>query len=99
MGKVTNNQAEYSAVLLALQKCLELGGAELFFFLDSELVVKQLNGEYRVKDQILSQLFLKIYNLKIKFKKVVFKHVRREQNAEADAVVNGILDENEKKIK
>ncbi len=93
LGQVTNNQAEYLAVLLAMEKSLTLGGTELSFCLDSELVVKQLNGEYRVKDQVLGQIFLKIYNLKNKFKKVSFRHVRREQNKEADAIVNKILDE------
>ncbi|MFA6537642.1 MAG: ribonuclease HI family protein [Patescibacteria group bacterium] len=93
LGKVTNNQAEYMAVLFALEKCEKLNGSELHFRLDSELVVKQINGEYKIKDATLGQIFLKIYNLQSKFKKVIFTHIRREQNAEADAVVNEILDQ------
>lgn len=92
IGNTTNNQAEYQAVVLAIEKAKELGGTELEFRLDSELVVKQLNGEYKVKDAGLAQQFLKIFNTRSKFKSVSFKHVRREMNAEADAMVNDALD-------
>jgi len=92
IGNTTNNQAEYQAVVLAIEKAKEIGGTELEFKLDSELVVKQLNGEYKVKDAGLAQQFLKIFNARSKFKSVSFKHVRRELNAEADAMVNEALD-------
>jgi len=65
---------------------------ELEFFLDSELVVKQLNREYKVKNKELAPLFMKIYNLSQQFKKVTFSHVRREFNKEADALVNEAID-------
>ncbi len=93
IGETTNNQAEYQAVVFALEKAKELGGTELEFNLDSELVVKQLKGEYKVKNQELAQQFLKIYNLQHHFKKIVYKHLYREQNTEADALVNKALDE------
>ncbi len=92
IGETTNNQAEYKAVIAALNKAKELGAEELDFVLDSELVVKQINREYKVKDKDLAPLFLKIYNSLMSFKKTSFKHVRREFNKEADALVNRALD-------
>lgn len=92
IGEATNNQAEYKAVIAAIEKARELGAAELEFYLDSELVVKQLNREYRVKNGELAPLFVKIYNATLGFKKVVFKHVPRERNKEADRLVNEALD-------
>ncbi|OGF25535.1 hypothetical protein A2331_01565 [Candidatus Falkowbacteria bacterium RIFOXYB2_FULL_34_18] len=92
IGKTTNNQAEYRAVIAALDKIKDCEAEELNFFLDSELVVKQLNGEYRVKNQELAPLFVKIYNTTMKYKKVTFRHVRRELNKEADKLVNEAID-------
>lgn len=92
IGEATNNQAEYKAVLAAVKKAKELGAAEIDFFLDSELVVRQLNRQYKVKDKELAKLFLQIYNLILGFKKVTFAHVRREQNEEADRLVNLAID-------
>jgi ribonuclease HI len=93
IGETTNNQAEYQAVVLALEKAAELGGEELEFHLDSELVVRQLNGEYKVKNKDLALQFLKIHNLLPRFKKVKFKHVYREDNKLADELLNKALDE------
>ena len=92
IGEATNNQAEYKALLAAIKKAKELGVEEVEFFLDSELVVKQLNREYRVKDKDLAPLFLQIYNLTLSFKKITFKHIRREFNEEADRLVNLAID-------
>ncbi len=92
IGSATNNQAEYKAVIAALAKAKELGATELEFFLDSELVVKQLNREYRVKDKDLAPLFVRIYNSTLGFKKVTFTHVPREKNKEADRLVNLAID-------
>jgi ribonuclease HI len=92
IGETTNNQAEYKAVIAAIEKAKKLGALELEFFLDSELVVKQLNREYKVRDKDLAPLFVKIYNAMMGFKKVTFKHVRREMNKEADKLVNDALD-------
>lgn len=93
IGTATNNQAEYRAVILALAEAKKLGGTELHFYLDSELVVKQLNGEYKVKDKDLGSLFVKIWNLKAEFTRITWQHVRREQNKVADALVNQAIDE------
>lgn len=92
IGETTNNQAEYRAVLAALEKAKSLGAEELEFVLDSELVVKQLNREYKVKDKGLAVVFMKVYNASLGFKKVSYRHVRREMNKEADALVNKALD-------
>lgn len=92
IGETTNNQAEYKALLAGLVKAKELGAKEIEFFLDSELVVKQLNREYRVKDKDLACLFVQAYNLTLGFKRVIFKHIRREKNELADRLVNLALD-------
>jgi len=94
IGEATNNQAEYRAVIAALHKAKELGAGELQFFLDSELVVKQLKREYKVKNDGLAPLFLQVHNLTVGFKKITFQHVRRELNVEADRLVNLALDNN-----
>lgn len=93
LGETTNNQAEYKAVLRGLQEAKKQGARELSFYIDSELVVKQLNGEYKVKNKQLQPLFVQIYNLTLEFKKVTFSHVQREQNKEADKLANQAMDE------
>jgi ribonuclease HI len=92
IGRATNNQAEYKAVISALEKAKELGGTELHFLLDSELVVKQLNHEYKVKNAELAPLFLRIHNLAQSFRTVSYQHVRREMNKEADKLANLAMD-------
>lgn len=92
IGEATNNQAEYKAVILALEEAKKLDAEELEFFLDSELVVKQLNREYKVKDKDLAPLFVRVWNLSMGFKKVIFRHVPREKNKEADKLVNEAID-------
>ena len=96
IGHATNNQAEYRAVLLALEKAKELGVEEADVFLDSELVKQQLAGNYKVKNVDLQPLFLKIWNISQSFKKVKYTHVARNDNKEADKLVNEVLDENGK---
>ncbi len=93
IGEATNNQAEYRAVIAALAKAKAIGGTELRFYLDSELVVKQLTGEYKVKDKELGALFVKVWNLKGGFSRVTWRHVFREQNKVADALVNEAIDQ------
>jgi ribonuclease HI len=93
LGITTNNQAEYQAVKLALEKALELDAKRLSFRLDSQLVVNQLNGVYQIKNRDLWPIHQSIMVLANKFEKVTFTHVRREFNQEADAMVNKILDE------
>lgn len=93
IGIATNNIAEYTAILWALMYCKSNNLDNLECYLDSELVVKQLNGEYKVKDKDLGGFFIKIYNLRTGFKSCKFFHVRREFNKEADSLVNKALDE------
>ena len=93
MGVATNNQAEYTGIIEGLKKARELGYNEVEARLDSELAVRQLNGQYKVKNAELAKLFLEIYNLRQHFRKVTFTHVRREYNVAADALVNKTLDE------
>ncbi|MBT7552955.1 ribonuclease HI family protein [bacterium] len=92
IGEGTNNQAEYKALLAGLELAQVHKIEEIDCFLDSELVVKQLNKEYKVKDAELAKIFVKIWNLSQTFKKITYSHVRRELNKEADAQVNKALD-------
>jgi len=92
IGSTTNNQAEYRAILAGLELALANKVKELRCFLDSELVVEQLNRNYKVKDKELAKLFVKVWNLSQQFKKISFQHVRREQNKLADKLVNQALD-------
>jgi ribonuclease HI len=95
LGETTNNQAEYRALLAGLEKAKDLGATEVACLLDSELVVKQLNHEYKVKSPDLAPLFLKVYNLSQSFKKISFSHVRRGFNKEADRLANEAMDRRE----
>lgn len=96
--KLTNNEAEYSAVIFALKKFKALFGkeiakrSEIQVRSDSELLVKQLNGEYKIVNENIQSLFLKIWNLKIDFLKIKFKQVPREKNKDADRLANEALD-------
>ncbi|MFZ4631984.1 MAG: ribonuclease HI family protein [Patescibacteria group bacterium] len=92
LGVATNNQAEYKALIAALKKATELGASELDCYLDSELVVKQLKREYKVKNQDLAPLFLIIHNLSLNFKKITYTHIPREKNKEADRLANEAMD-------
>ena len=92
LGVATNNQAEYQALILALKKAIELGAEEVNCYLDSELVVCQLNREYKVKNKDLAPLFLSIYNLSLSFKKITFTHIPRERNKLADQLANEAMD-------
>ena len=93
IGKITNNQAEYQALILGLEKAKDHGATEVDCFLDSELVVKQMKREYKVKDKDLAVQFVKVWNLMAEFKKVTFKHIYREDNKLADQLVNEAIDE------
>lgn len=93
LGHITNNQAEYKALIAALERASHLGAKSVICYLDSELIVKQLNREYRVKDPDLGKLFLIVWNLASTFTSISFHHIRREKNKEADALVNAALDE------
>ena len=99
IGIDTNNQAEYTGIVIGLQKALDLGYEEIDVRLDSELAVKQINGIYRVKNAEIAKRFLEVHNLRTKFKKATFSHVFREQNVAADALVNETLDAIKNKAK
>jgi len=92
LGVATNNQAEYQALIAALKKAGELGVSELDCYLDSELVVRQLKREYKVKNKDLAPLFLTIHNLSLNFKKISYTHIPRERNQEADRLANEAMD-------
>jgi dinuclear metal center YbgI/SA1388 family protein len=92
IGKATNNVAEYQALIAGLEIALDRGVERLDVFLDSELVVRQVNGQYKVKDAGLKPLHQQACLLLSKFHEVDVKHVRREQNAAADALVNQAID-------
>ena len=92
IGITTNNQAEYQAVAAALQYCYDQGGKQVDVFADSELVVRQLNGQYKMKNKDLAQWFIKIQSLVNQIGKVTFTSVPRDQNKAADALVNQALD-------
>lgn len=96
LGITTNNQAEYQAMIQALEAVAKFEPEELECHMDSELAVKQLNGIYKMKNQDLRPHFEKIKQLSSQYKKVTFTHVRREYNKLADAEVNKILDEKSK---
>jgi len=93
IGIATNNIAEYTAMYEALKKAQELKYDEVEVYSDSELIVKQLNGEYRVKNQDLKKIHDRINSLAEGFHKVRYIHVKREYNKEADSMVNKALDE------
>jgi ribonuclease HI len=93
LGRMTNNQAEYQALLLGLDLARKLAPAHLGIRLDSELVVKQLRGEYRVKDPHLADLFVRVRDMLNALAGYDILHVRRELNAEADRLANQAIDE------
>lgn len=96
LGEVTNNQAEYEAVIFALEKAKQLKIKEMELRVDSELIGKQLKGEYKIKDSDLQPLFIKTWNLRLDYDKVDIKIIPREQNKEADKLVNMELDSRKK---
>ena len=93
IGRATNNVAEYRAVLLGIELARSVGAREVELIGDSELVVKQVKGEYRVKDAGLQPLHAEVKAALAGFDRWSIRHVRREQNAAADRLVNETLDE------
>jgi len=92
IGVATNNVAEYRALLAGLRRAHELGVDDLEVVSDSELLVKQMRGEYRVKNAALRTLSIEAAELGRQVGRVVYTHVRREQNELADRLVNEALD-------
>ena len=96
IGIKTNNQAEYLALIEGLKGALQIPFASIFIEIDSELIVKQIKGEYRVKDLSLKELFLQVDSLLSQAKgKWHIKHIRRAFNKEADQLCNLALDKNQ----
>jgi len=94
LGHTTNNKAEYQALILGLEKTKKLKASIVDCYLDSKLIVEQLNRRYKVKNQELGVLFLKVWNLSQSFKQVNFHHIPREKNKKADCLVNQVIDQN-----
>lgn len=98
IGVKTNNEAEYAALIFGLKKAKQLLGkagakaAAIEVRMDSELVVKQMNGQYKISEETLQPLFMQVWNLRLDFKSVKFVHVLRGENRRADALVNRALD-------
>lgn len=92
IGEATNNQAEYRALIFGLSKAKEFDANEIICFLDSELLVNQLTGKYKVKNRGLAPLVADVFRLTNKFKKVDFRYIPREKNKEADKLVNEAID-------
>lgn len=100
LGEATNNQAEYQALIFALQearkviKTGQLDISKVICYSDSELLVKQLRREYKVKNPELAKLFIKVWNLASELPPVEYRHIRRERNKPADKLANHAIDHN-----
>ena len=94
LGTTTNNQAEYKAVILGLERAVALGATSVEVRADSELLVRQANGEYKVKNPDIARRFLELKNLETRLGgRVRYTHVRREFNKRADKLSNDAMDE------
>jgi ribonuclease HI len=92
LGEATNNVAEYRALIAGISKAIEIGVMELHVHSDSELIVNQLNGHYKVKNPQLQELYFSVIKAIASFEKVTFTHVPREKNKEADRLANLAID-------
>jgi ribonuclease HI len=93
LGVLTNNQAEYRALILGLRAAARYNPSAVRVYMDSELVVRQMRGEYRVKHELLRPLYDEALAAARALPRVTFTHVPRGENAEADALANAALDE------
>ena len=91
IGRATNNQAEYRAVIAALEKAIGLGARQVTLNSDSELVVKQIQGSYRVKKAALKPLYRRVKELQSLLERLTVSHIPREPNTEADRPANQAL--------
>jgi ribonuclease HI len=92
IGSATNNIAEYRALMFGLERALALGAREVELIGDSELVVRQVQGEYKVRDEVLWRLHKHVIRALAEFDSWSIRHVRREENEAADRLVNEVLD-------
>ena len=88
LGETTNNVAEYTAVIRGLERALELGATDVLLRSDSQLLINQLTGRYRVKTPHLQPLHRRVRELGARFDTIEYEHVRRERNTEADRLAN-----------
>jgi ribonuclease HI len=93
LGTTTNNIAEYTAAIIGLERALAAGARKVNLFADSELLVKQLNGQYKVKNEGLKPLHAKAKDLIARIGSVAVQYIPREKNKEADALANKAIDE------
>lgn len=91
IGRATNNQAEYRAIIAALEKALALGARQVDLNSDSELVVRQIKGQYRVRKEALRPLYQRVKELQSRLEGFTIKHIPRQQNREADKLANAAL--------
>jgi ribonuclease HI len=92
IGRATNNVAEYRALLLGIERAAAHGAGELELVGDSELIVRQVEGRYKVKDSTMKELHTEVKRALGDFERWSIRHVRREDNADADRLVNEVLD-------
>jgi ribonuclease HI len=93
LGRTTNNVAEYTAALIALERAIALGARSVRLFADSELMVRQLNGQYKVKNEGLIPLYRQAVEMIARIGRVEVQYIPRERNKEADALANRAIDE------
>jgi len=91
IGRATNNQAEYRAIIVALEEAIRLQSEQVELFSDSELLVRQINGRYRVKNVALQPLYQQVKQLQGQLKSFTITHIPREENTEADSLANKAL--------
>jgi len=92
IGTTTNNQAEYQAIITALEKAISLSVKHVVLKSDSELVIKQINGQYKIKNMALRPLYQRVVHLIGSLESFSISYIPREQNAAADALANEALD-------
>ncbi len=91
IGQATNNQAEYRAIIAALENAISLGASQVDIHSDSELVVRQIDGRYRVKNAALKPLYQRVKQLQSQLKGFTITHIPRQQNIEADILAGNAL--------
>jgi ribonuclease HI len=99
LGVTTNNQAEYKAIIAGLEKAISLGARRIMIKADSELAVKQINGQYKIKNTALRPLYQEIVRLIGSLESFSITNIPREQNSAADALANKALDATVRHIK
>ena len=92
LGKTTNNEAEYQALIIALEEAKAMGATDIKIFADSELMVRQIKGEYKVKSEGLRPLYGKAMSILMGFKRYDIIHIERDKNKEADRLANEAID-------